>query len=89
MEPLVKSIPGNIHQGFDNRRDAERAYVVAFALGALRILPRRGDTSQTPAPAIPTPENMMEAFTNTSSDFLGADWHVVFKGLRPGVYPAW
>ena len=89
MEPLVKGIPGNIHQGFDHRHEAERAYIVAIALGAVHILPRRGDTSQTPTSAIPTPDTVMNAFANTSDEFLGAKWHVVFKGLRPGVYPAW
>jgi len=83
-------VPGNIHQGFDHRREAERAYVVAFALGALSILPARRDAIQlAPAPAIPTPEAIMAAFASASDDFLRAEWHVVFKGKRPGVYPAW
>jgi hypothetical protein len=35
------------------------------------------------------PEAMMESFAGADDDFLGAEWHVVFKGKRPGVYPAW
>jgi hypothetical protein len=31
----------------------------------------------------------MEAFRTVNDSFLGAEWHVVFKGKRPGVYPAW
>ncbi|KIM89859.1 hypothetical protein PILCRDRAFT_84703 [Piloderma croceum F 1598] len=90
VKPLVTGVPGNIHQGFDHRREAERAYVVVFALGALRTLPARHDAIQlAPAPAIPTPEAIMAAFASASDDFLGAEWHVVFKGKRPGVYPAW
>ena len=88
--PLVNGVPGNIHQGFDTRREAERAYVVAYALGAVRILPSRGDADQQAvAPAIPMPEAIMDAFASSSDAFLGAEWYVVFKGLRPGVYPAW
>jgi hypothetical protein len=90
VQPLVNCIPGNIHQGFDSRYEAERAYVVAFALGALRILPPRRNAGQRPlASAIPTPEALMIAFASASDDFLGAEWHVVFKGKRPGIYPAW
>ena len=35
----MKGVPGNIHKGFDYRIQAERAYVVAFAMGALHVLP--------------------------------------------------
>jgi len=35
------------------------------------------------------PEATMTAFAASAEDFLGAEWHVVFKGRRPGVYPAW
>jgi hypothetical protein len=89
VEPLVKRVPGNIHQGFDSRLEAERAYVVAYALGALRVLRARGDASQALARAIPTPDAVMRAFAAASDAFLGAEWHVVFKGLRPRIYPAW
>ena len=90
MEPLVKGVPGNIHQGFDHRHEAERAYVVAGALGALRVFPRQCNAGERPlAPASPTPEAVMAAFAGASDGFLGAEWHVVFKGKMPGIYPAW
>jgi hypothetical protein len=90
VEPLVKGIPGNIHQGFTHRHEAERAYVLAFAMGALRtLLARHNATQQVPAPASPMPDAVMSTFASASDDFLGAEWHVVFKGRRPGVYPAW
>jgi hypothetical protein len=90
VEPLVKSVPGNIHQGFSHRREAERAYVLAFAMGALRTLPARLNTGQPElGPAIPMPEALMTAFASASGSFLGAEWYVVFKGKRPGVYPTW
>jgi hypothetical protein len=90
--PLVNRVPGNIHQGFTERREAERAYVVVYALGALRVLPprnRQGQRVPAAAPATPTPQAIMAAFAGASDDFLGAEWHVVFKGRRPGIYPAW
>jgi hypothetical protein len=40
-------------------------------------------------PGGPMPEALMQAFSVASDDFLGAEWHVVFKGKRPGVYLAW
>jgi hypothetical protein len=89
-EPLVIRVPGNIFQGFDQRYEAERAYVVAFALGALHVLSPRDNTGERPpAPATPMPEAIMAAFASASDNFLGAEWHVVFKGLKPGIYPAW
>jgi hypothetical protein len=89
VKPLVNGVPGNIHPGFDHRREAERAYIVAYALGAVRVLQARNAGWHVPAPAIPTPEAVMVAFGSVSADFLGVEWHVVFKGKRPGVYPAW
>jgi hypothetical protein len=86
----VYRIPHNVYQGFRTRVEAERAYVLAFAMDSLRILPRREASADTgPAPGGPTPEALMQAFAMASDDFLGAKWHVVFKGKRPGVYPAW
>lgn len=85
-EVQVKGIPGNIYQGFDSRLQAEQAYVVAYALGALRALPRRDVALPQ---ALPIPETVMTAFEASSANFLGAEWHVVFKGRRPGIYPAW
>jgi hypothetical protein len=90
VEPLVKGILGNIHQGFTHRHEAKRAYVLAFAMGTLCTLRARHNAScQVPAPASPMPDAMMSTFTLALDDFLGAEWHVVFKGKRPGVYPAW
>ena len=40
-KPQVHRIPHNVYQGFHTRVEAERAYVLAFAMGSLRILPRR------------------------------------------------
>ena len=88
---LVLNVPGNIFQGFDSCREAERAYVIAYALGAIHVLPSRNAAlqGQVLAPAIPTPEALMVVFAEASDTFLGAEWHVVFKGRRPGIYPAW
>lgn len=88
--PLVNRVPRNIYQGFNSRREAEQAYIVAFALRALHILlPQHTTDGRVPAAAIPMPTAVMDAFSAASSDFLGAEWHVVFKGKRPRVYPAW
>lgn len=76
---------GNIHEGFKKRYDAERAYTLAYALGAVR---RRGPNNpRTPATA--PPAAFLAALHDVGDDFLGAEWHVVYKGKRPGVYPSW
>jgi hypothetical protein len=90
VEPLVNGIPGNIHQGFDHRCEAECAYVLAFAMGTLRVLLARHDIGQEVlAPAMPMTKAVMAAFALASDNFLEAEWYVVFKGKKPGVYPAW
>lgn len=85
----VDRVPGCVHQGFESRRDAERAYFLAYALGCVRALPGRNSTAPLPLIAAPTPLPLLHSFSQVSDDFLGAEWHVVFKGRCPGVYPAW
>lgn len=58
-------------------------------MGGLRTLPRRGDVEYGPPPAAPTPQQVMDAFAAVPDDFLGAEWYVVYKGRRPGLYPSW
>jgi len=52
------------------------------------FLPGPRSSSRLPATNL-TPERIMQAFASASDNFLGAEWHVVFKGSVPGVYPAW
>jgi hypothetical protein len=71
--------------------EAERAYVLAYAMGALRTLPRRGSTALGPAPATPTPQEVMAAFASLSDDFLGAEWEtarLVPDLVRHSFHPA-
>lgn len=82
-------MPGNVYQGFDSRLQAEQAYRVAYAMGAVRRLYPRGVPAPALEPAVPTPDELMDAINATSDTFLGAQWHVVFQGRRPGIYPAW
>ena len=59
-------------------------------MGALCILPARHDIGKEVLTATrPMLEALMTAFALASDDFLGAEWHVVFKGKRLGIYPAW
>lgn len=88
-EAQVTEVPGNVHQGFTSRLEAERAYVVAYAMGGVRSLPGRESNARESGPAVPIPPAMLDAFDTVSDRFLGAEWHVVFKGKAPGVYPAW
>jgi hypothetical protein len=89
VEPLVKGVPGNIHQGFDSYIQTEYTYVVAFAMVTLHVLPPQENSQLAPLPITPMPPAVMAAFSLTSSDFLEAEWHVVFKSKRPRRYPAW
>lgn len=85
----VDGISNNIYEGFDSRADAERAYVLAYALGAVRVLANAGGDVQRNADPNPTLEAFMRVLRDAPDDFLGQEWHVVFKGKRPGVYPSW
>lgn len=89
-EPLVSGVPGNVHDSFQSRIQAERSYLLAYAMDCVRTLPPRNGTSlYTAVPAIPTPDAIMERFAQAPADYMGAEWHIVFQGRRPGVYPAW
>lgn len=85
----TNEVPGNVHQGFTSRLAAEQGYILAYALGCVRSLPSKGSTDPPPPAAAPTPAAVLAAFAAVSDAFLGVEWHVVFKGRCPGVYPAW
>lgn len=86
---LVKHIRGNNYKGYQSRMEAERSYILAGALGSLCVLSRDSDPTAPLAQVAPMPEPVMTAFASASDKFLGVEWYVVFKGLCPGVYPAW
>lgn len=88
-EAQVTEVSGNVYQGFSSRLEAERAYVIAYAMGCVRSLPGREANGRAPVAAMAIPPGMLDAFDIVSDGFLGAEWHVVFKGKAPGVYPAW
>jgi len=53
------------------RHEAKHAYILAFAMDALRTLSARHNTSQqAPAPASPMPEAVLTAFASASDEFL-------------------
>lgn len=62
--------------------------MLAFALGAVRVLPRRGEAVPLQPPR-PVTQEFLAALESVANDFLGKAWHVVFKGKAPGVYPSW
>lgn len=79
-----------MYEGFKYRYEAERAYTLAYALGAVRVLPGPGSlVFGTPAQAQPTPEALMNSMASVCDNFLGHAWHVVFVGRRPGLFPSW
>lgn len=86
-EDQILGIRGNNHKAYATRLMAERAWLLANALGTVRRLDRAGVAIQIPAIAFP--DEVMDAFTAFPDDFLGAEWHVVTKGRRPGIYPSW
>jgi hypothetical protein len=83
VAPLILGVSGNRQEGYNSRLKAERAYALSYAIGAVHTVNPRG------APTAPMPPALMNAFEETDGDYLGADWHVVFKGRTPGMYPAW
>lgn len=85
----ITNVPRAVHKGFESRLDAETAYILAYAMGLVRSLARRGESTTPPPPSAPTPAAVLDAFRAADSQFLGPEWHVVFKGRSPGVYPAW
>lgn len=87
-KPHVNRVSSAVHFGFETRLAAEKAYCLAYAMGCVRVLPRYRN-GRPPAAAVPVPEAIMRELSSAPEDFITAEWHVVFKGKRPGVYPAW
>ena len=87
VKPLVIGISHSNYKGYASHREAQRCYMLAGALGSLLV--RSKNPSVPPTRARPISENVMQAFSLAADDFLGEEWYVVTKGLRPGVYPAW
>jgi hypothetical protein len=66
------------------------AYVLAYALGEVCVLKHPDDpTPGSPAAAAPMPDEIITAWREVGDEFLGSEWHVVFKGKRMGLFPSW
>ena len=90
VKPLVKGVSGNIHQGFFSHHKAKHTYIITFTMGALHcLLARHNMDQQAPASITPMPDVLIDAFASALDNFLGAEWHVIFRGKRSEVYPAW
>lgn len=86
----MTGIPGNVHESFAQHIDAEKAYVLAYAMGSVRVLKHPNDpTPGAPVAAAPMPETIMSAWAAADANFLEGHWHVVFKGKCPGLFPSW
>ena len=68
---------------------AEDAYRLAWAMNRVRSVPPPNSDEPPPAPFVPLPPRVYDTLSQSSDHFQGAEWHVVFRGRRPGVYPAW
>lgn len=85
----VDSVKNNNYKGYPSRLQAERAWVLAHALGtAPRVLDRDGRVlNRVDARSIPS--LAVEPLKEFPDEHLDPDWYVVTKGRTPGVYPAW
>jgi hypothetical protein len=89
VKSLTHGISGNCQEGYNTRREAENAYACAYSLGIVRALPAPGSRAPASAPAALIPPPVMDELRDADDEFLGAEWHVVFKGLTPGIFPTW
>src|ERR1700683_4497126 len=71
---------------FHTRDQAEKVYILAFAMDSLHILPRHGEFVAGACLAVgrPTPEALMQAFSMASNDFLGAEGMSCLKASALG-----
>lgn len=85
----VNQVPHNNYKGFDERLQAERAYLITYTMGGVCRLPPRGTPDGHVSPAVPIPVRLMERFAALPNKYLGEGWYTVFKGKTPSVYPSW
>lgn len=70
--------------------------MIEYGLGLVEVVEgdddARSNDSTAPtsiAPEDPTHEQIYRALEQAASTFLGREWLVVFRGVRPGIYPFW
>ncbi|KZP12814.1 hypothetical protein FIBSPDRAFT_961127 [Athelia psychrophila] len=89
VEPLVGRVPHANFEGFDSPIQAERAYIAAYTMGAIRRLPPRDAPASFVPPAVAMPAHLVQKLAALPANYLHAEWYVVFKGRAPGIYPTW
>ena len=71
-------VSGNVHECFMSWYDAEQAYTLAYALGAMHCLGQQSCALPAPPPA-----GILVALKMVGDDFLGNKWHIVYKEKQP------
>ncbi|KAF7971007.1 hypothetical protein HWV62_22271 [Athelia sp. TMB] len=81
------------YKGYDNVAQAQAAYMIGYNLGLVEIVangnPVAAVAPRSVVPQHPSPEELYRALEQAADTFLGREWVVVFRGVRPGVYPSW
>lgn len=84
------------YKGYDDIAQAQAAYMIGYTLGLVEVVEdddgTASDTSTAPssvAPRHPTEEQIYQALERAPNTFMGREWLVVFRGIRPGIYPSW
>ena len=85
VEPLVSGVSSSIHENVLSWYEAEHAYTLAYALGAVHQIGH----NQLLVSAAPPPTAFVRALDTVNDDFLGTEWHIVYKGKQLGVYLSW
>ncbi|KAF7972067.1 hypothetical protein HWV62_19135 [Athelia sp. TMB] len=95
LKDYVLGVPHANYKGYDSVAQAQAAYMIGYGLGVVETVDGADggdDRSNAPTSIVsndPTEEEIYEALERASSTFLGPEWVVVFRGVRPGVYPSW
>lgn len=89
-EKQVDKVRGNNYKGYPSRQQAERAWVLANALGtAPRVLDRDGNVLASAGPTPPIHPLVLASLSDFPDEHVDPEWYVVSKGRTPGIYPAW
>ncbi|KAJ7015937.1 hypothetical protein C8F04DRAFT_1283752 [Mycena alexandri] len=89
-EAQVKGVQGAIHQGYSSLNEAKAAYQYARERGWIMVRPPSPANPSPPIPALPEPLQSLHISNPLHGSAASKPrWHVVYAGIRPGVYASY
>ncbi|KAF7965446.1 hypothetical protein HWV62_43503 [Athelia sp. TMB] len=92
LKPFVDRVSCPNVKGYDTVAEAQAAYMIGYSLGLVKAVDDAVNAGRPEPVSLvvrnPTHEQIYDALERSAPNFLGREWSVVFRGVRPGIYPS-